>query len=82
MLKNLNDKIEGYFYKRKSYYFDKKDNPKSKFFQGFLSKLKTNANKYDKRFFRLDINSYTLSYAKDKELIDKKPHYVTALRNI
>ena len=82
LLKNLDNRIEGYFYKRKSYYFDKKDNPKSTFIKGLLNKIKTSASKYDKRFFRLDINSYTFSYAKDKESLDKKPHYATALRNI
>lgn len=82
LLKNLSDRIEGFFYKRKSYYFDKKDNPKAKFFAGLFNKIKTNSSKYDRRFFRLDINSYTFSYAKDKESLDKKPHYATALWNI
>lgn len=51
LLKNLDDSISGYFFKRKSYYFDKKDKVKTNFLSGFLNKIKTNSSKYDKRFF-------------------------------
>lgn len=40
------------------------------------------AQKYDKRFFKLDIKTLTLSYAKDPALVDTAPAYDTALRNI
>ena len=82
LLKNLENSISGYFYKRKSYYFDKKDQLKSNFFSDLFQKIKFNSAKYDKRFFKLDINSFMFSYAKDEESLQKKPHYSTMLRNL
>lgn len=40
------------------------------------------SQKYDKRFFKLDIKTLTLSYAKDQATLEKNPSYETALRNI
>lgn len=74
--------IEGFFYKRKSYYFDKHNRLKSNFLSGLLNKMKFNSAKYDKRYFKLDINTFLFSYAKDRESMAKKPHYSTMLRNI
>ena len=83
LLKNLNNSISGYFYKRKSHYFDKKDKARINFFSGFLQKINYNSiAKYDKRFFKLDLNSFMFMYAKDEESIDKKPHYSSLFRNI
>ena len=63
LLKNLEKSYGGYFFKRKSYYFDRKDKIKSNVWSGLLSKI--GSVKYDKRYFHLDINSQTLSYGKD-----------------
>ena len=82
LLKNLNKSISGYFYKRKSYYFDKKDKLKSNFLSGLFSKLTATSTRYDRRFFKLDIRSSTFSYAKDESQIDSNPHYKVMLRDI
>lgn len=81
LFKNLNQSISGYFYKRKSHYFDKKDKLKSNFFSGLVSKIHNSA-KYDKRYFMLDLNSLMFMYAKDEEDMAKKPLYSTGFRNI
>jgi len=65
LLRNFEGSIEGYFWKRKSYYFDKKDNLKSSFLNGLLSKMKFHMAKYDRRYFKLDVKSLMFSYAKD-----------------
>ena len=82
LLKNLNNSISGYFYKRKSYYFDKKDKIKSNFLSGLLLKLTASSVKYDRRFFKIDVKSSTFSYAKDETQIDTNPHYKVMLRDI
>lgn len=82
LLKDLKNSLSGYFYKRKSHYFDKKDKAKSNFFSGFLKKINYDGAKYDKRFFKLDLNSFMITYAKDEESLDKKPHYTSMFRNI
>ena len=58
LLQRLNSSIGGYFYKRKSFYFDKQDKIKQKF--TIFSK------KYEKRYFKLNIIAATFSYAKDE----------------
>ena len=81
LLKNLEQSISGYFYKRKSFYFDKKDQLKTNtFLGGLLSKIKL--SKYDKRFFKLDLKSLTFSYSKDRESINTQPLYQSSLRNL
>mmetsp|Transcript_35853 Transcript_35853/g.54987 ORF Transcript_35853/g.54987 Transcript_35853/m.54987 type:complete len:101 (+) Transcript_35853:1342-1644(+) len=78
----MGESIAGYFYKRKSYYFDKKDKLKSNFFTGLFSKLTASSVKYDRRYFKIDIKNSTFSYAKDESQIDSNPHYKVMLRDI
>ena len=84
LMKNLSTEIKGYFFKRKSYYFDKKQNLliKSNFLSDILTKFQFNSQKYDKRIFKIDLKKLTLSYAKDEKKLDTNPHYSTGLRNI
>ena len=81
LFKNLNQSIGGYFYKRKSHYFDKKDKPRQNFFSGLMTKINNRA-KYDKRYFMLDLNSLMFMYAKDEDEMAKKPSYSAEFRNI
>lgn len=82
MLKNLDTYVDGFFWKRKSYYLNKQDKlATTNIFKGLISKIKQTTSKYDKRFFRLDINDFTLKYAKDPAGL-KNPHYETSLRDI
>ena len=74
LFKDLLPSIGGYFYKRKSYYFDKKGQPKQKF--SLFSK------KYEKRYFKIDINASTFSYAKTEDDCDRKPDFTAHLRDI
>lgn len=68
LLENFEDCIGGFFYKRKSSYFDKNDKIKSAgtLMSGFLSKIGASSAKYDKRYFYLDTKAATLTYAKDR----------------
>ena len=81
LLNNLAPTIEGYFWKRKSLYFDKKDNLKTTFLSGLLSKVKLKIAKYDRRYFKLDIQDFVFSYAKDPASL-ATPNYCTSLRNL
>lgn len=82
LLANLSSSVGGYFYKRKSYYFNKNEQAKSSFFADILSKIGTPAVKYDKRYFKIDVKESTFSYARDESLIDKNPQYKVMLRDI
>ena len=82
LLKDLKQSLSGYFYKRKSHYFDKKDKAKSNFFSGFLKKINYDGAKYDKRYFKLDLNTFMFMYAKDEESLEKKPHFTSMFRSI
>jgi hypothetical protein len=76
----LDKSIGGYFYKRKSYYFDRKDKIKQKSWSGFFSKF--GSVNYDKRYFHLDVSSQTLSYAKDEFSAINNPSYSVNFRDI
>lgn len=80
LLKNLEKSFGGYFYKRKSYYFDKKDKIKSNVWSGLLNKI--GSVKYDKRYFHLDINQMSLSYGKDQASAINNPAYKVNFREI
>ena len=64
LLQNLDTSIGGYFYKRKSSYFDKNDKIKSAgtLMSGLLSKIGASSAKYDKRYFYVDIKTSSFSY--------------------
>ena len=68
LLENFDTCIGGFFYKRKSSYFDKNDKIKSAgtLMSGFLSKMGASSAKYDKRYFYLDTKIGTLTYGKDR----------------
>jgi hypothetical protein len=77
LLENIETSIGGYFYKRKSSYFDKNDKIKSAgtMMSGFLTKLGASSAKYDKRYFYLDTIAATFSYGKDENLAINNPSY-------
>ena len=74
LLQRLNSSIGGYFYKRKSFYFDNKDQISQKF--TIFSK------KYEKRYFELNMVAATFSYAKDENKIHQSPDFTVHLRDI
>ena len=79
LLRNLEKSISGYFFKRDSYYFDKKDKVKTNIISGIMKKIKP---KYSKRFFKLDVDSCTFAYAKDEVSIANNPRAIISLRDI
>jgi hypothetical protein len=76
----LDKSIGGFFYKRKSYYFDRKDKIKTKSWSGLFSKF--GSVKYDKRYFHLDVTSQMLSYGKDEFSAINNPSYSVNFRDI
>lgn len=83
MLQNLEDSIGGFFYKRKSLYYDRNDKIKSAgtLMSGLFSKI-TNSAKYDKRYFYLSIKDSTLSYGSNQNTAISDPSYRVQLRDI
>ena len=77
LLDNLDDSIGGFFFKRKSSYFDKNDKIKSTgtFMSGILSKMGASSAKYDKRYFYLDTKAALLTYGKDRNSAINDPSY-------
>ena len=78
LVDDLKESVGGYFYKRQSHYFDKKDKVRSNFFTGILQKVRT---KYDKRYFKIDLNESSFTYAKDQESINN-PAFKVMLRDV
>ena len=84
LLEKFDTCIGGFFYKRKSSYFDKNDKIKSAgtLMSGFLSKMGASSAKYDKRYFYLDTKAASLTYGKDKHAAINDPSYKAQLRDI
>lgn len=90
LLNDQNKSIGGYFHKRKSYYFDRKDKVKKSFFQSVLQNIgsssfapdRLKSIQYTKRYFKLDIENSVFMYAEDEKQIDKKPQFKVPIRDI